>query len=212
MNQAERRRNEKRKRLGRKQPITKDVVVGMLDSSARLDALAADKQREEAKEFGRSMKEHVDMDGKSYEVINISGGYSIGIMLSAQILAGQAAELALKFAYEAENPNQAAPKSHELSGLYERLSQDRKDKIEKDYAIRIQRRESLPSDGWQTVEQVFRSGKDYPVHFRYLAEEGRTLPYTQPIFFREAVCSVLASLGTNIRWGTGPAGKPAKKS
>ena len=132
----------------------------------------------------------MDWHGNSYEVIDVLGGYAIGISISAQILAGQAAELVLKYAYEAEN-SKTAPQTHELDALYRLLSQDRKAKIEEEYAVRIQRHESSPGEGWKTAKQAFLSGKDYPVRFRYATEEGQSPSCVEPIFLREAICSVL---------------------
>ncbi len=204
MNRAERRRNQKgnTKKAKRKQQSTVEAVVGMLESSAHLDEVAAEKRRSEAAEFGRSTGQHRNFHGTSHAVIDITGGYSLGIFLSAQILAGQAAELALKYAYEQEHPDKTAGTKHDLAALYDQLSVARKDRIEADYATRIQRHESSPGNDWGTVRQAFQSGKDYPVLFRYATEEGQTIPWVEPIFLREAVCSVLASLGFNIRWGS----------
>lgn len=186
----------------RKQPMTIETVVGMLDSSARLDEIAAKRRRIEAEEFGTLTGQRMEVRGESYETIDITGGYSIGITLSAQILAGQAAELALKYAYEFENPAKVAPGTHDLDDLYGRLSSDRKTEVETDYAARVEGHNSSPGDGWKTVEQVFRSGKDYPVAFRYATETGQAVPNAEPIFLREAVCSVLASMEVKVRWGT----------
>ena len=203
MNRAERRRNKKnRKAPGRKQPITIHAIVGILESSAHLDTVAAEKRRTEAAESGIS-KGTIVWHGKEYEMVELPDAYSIGITLSAQILAGQAAELALKYAYESEHPNanKGAPGGHDLDVLFKQLSQDRKIKIEQDYAVRIRRHTSPPTEGWETVEEAFRSGRNYPVLFRYATEEGQEFHYMEPIFLREAICSVLASLGANVRWG-----------
>ena len=192
--------NRKGKKPGRKQPITIEAIVGMLESSARLDGVAAKKRKDEAGEFGRPARDQMNWRGRPRETIDVTGGYSIGILISAQILAGQAAELALKYAYESENPRVSAPRGHELNASYERLSRDKKAQIEEDYALRVQRHENPPGKGWETTEQVFRSGKDYPVLFRYCTEEGHEPFYAEPVFLREAVCSVLASIGAKVNW------------
>ena len=128
---------------------------------------------------------------------------SRGITLSAQILAGQAAEVALKYAYEFEHSDKTAPQIHWLDDLYSRLSEGVKKRIEEDYSIRKQRHGHSLWPGWETAEEVFRSARDYPVRSRYAMEEGQPDWQSQPIFLREAVCSVLASLGQNVQWGTG---------
>ena len=186
----------------RKSPVTIPAIVGMLESSAHLDALAAEKRKDEEKQVGAPTGRKVDWHGKSYELVELPhDAYSIGITLSAQIVAGQAAELALKYAFQVENPDKVAPQIHWLDDLYRRLSSNRKNQIEGDYSLRKSRHSSHPWPGWQTAEEVFRSGRDYPVLFRYATEEGQAPYEVQPVFLREAVCSVLASLGANVRWG-----------
>ena len=142
-----------------------------------------------------------DRDGKTREAIDISGGYSIGMMQSAQVIAGLAAELALKYAYETENPTAVAPKTHKLyDKLYSKLSANRRDSVEADYAVRIQRHQFEPEQGWKTAEQVFQSANDYFERWRYATEEDTVITYSQPVFLREAICSVLKTLGVNISW------------
>lgn len=201
MNRAERRRHDEQqmKNRGRKRPITIPAVVGMLESSTRLDAIAENKLLSEAAEHGVQTGQREDWRGESREVIHLSRGYSIGITLSAQILAGQAAELVLKFAYELDHSAIRVPFTHKLDSLYNALSVKRRGRIETDYAIRIKRHQYVPGDGWKTVEQVFRSSKDYPVLFRYAIEEGQGFDYMEPMFLREAIRSVLTSLGINVR-------------
>ena len=159
-------------RAKRKGPNTVHSIRGMLYSSACLDQDAIEKKE-------------------------IS--YSFGITQSAQILAGQAAELALKWAFEAENPDKIAASTHRLDCLFNSLSSDRKQNIEDDYASRIRQYRSLPIEGWRTAKQVFLSGGDYPVLFRYLTE-GPPSFEVQPQYLREAVCSVLVSLGFKTEW------------
>ena len=188
----------------RKTPLTIPYIVGMLESSAYLDTRGSERRQEEASAAGRAsgqMKQH----GKSHQVIELpSNSYSLGITLSAQVLAGQAAELALKYAYEGEHRDEPAPRTHRLDSLYLQLSDDVKRRIEEDYSIRKQRHGDSPWPGWETAEGVFRSSRDYPVRPRYATEEGQPDWQSQPVFLREAVCSVLASLGYNVHWGSGP--------
>ena len=175
----------------------------MLESSAHLDTLGGQKRKAEAKQIGTATERRVDWHGKSYEHIALPpNASSIGITLSAQIVAGQAAELALKYAIEFEDPDRSAPPTHRLDDLYGKLSSDRKDAIEQDYSKR-KSCHTLPRQGWQPAGEVFGSARDYPVLFRYATEEGQASYEMQPVFLREAVCSVLASLGANVRWGSG---------
>ncbi len=205
MNRAERHQLKKQRRqTARKSEITISAVVGMLESSAHLDELATERRRSEAEKFGRTTGERMEWDGKSYEVVQLEGGHSIGITLSAQIIAGQAAELALKYAFEVEYPIKSAPSIHRLDDLYSQLSKERKNRIERDYSTRKQRHNSPPVPGWETAQEVFDSCRDYPVLFRYATEEGQSPYEVRPILLREAVCSVLASLEVNVRWGQTP--------
>ena len=121
--------------------------------------------------------------------------------VSAQVIAGLGAELALKYVYEIENPSATAPQTHKLyDKLYSKLSANRRDNVETDYAVRIQRHQSEPDQGWKTAEQVFQSANDYFEKWRYVTEEDTVITYSQPVFLREAICSVLKTLGVNISW------------
>ena len=73
--------------------------------------------------------------------------------MSAQVIAELAAELILKYTYELENPSATAPQTHKLyDKLYSKLSTNRRDNVETDYAARIQRHKSEPVQGWKTAE------------------------------------------------------------
>ena len=106
------------KKIRRKTAMTINLVAGMLESSAHLDELASDRRKIEAETIGRSLGWRRFPYGKLYEYIDVSGGYSLGIMQSAQVLVGLAAELSLKYAFESEHPNEVAPTSHKLHSLY----------------------------------------------------------------------------------------------
>lgn len=189
------------KKSNRKTPMTINLVAGMLESSAMLDTHAAKQGKIEAKTVGKPMGWHQGPDGIVREVIDVSAGYSLGIMQSAQVLAGLAAELVLKYAFESENPKLVAPSSHHLHDLYCRLSQKKRTSVESDYAKRIKRHTDTPPVGWRKAKQVFQSADNYFVDWRYLSEEGNNLSDAQPIFLREAVCSVIAALGVTVNWG-----------
>ena len=203
MNRSERRAQ---KRLGkestrRKLPITIPAVVGMLESSAHLDERAREKRKEEAQRSGVTRSEKMEWHGQSYDVVDLpSDSLSLGITLSAQILAGQAAELAIKYVYQVEHPTAPPLEGHFLDDLFLKLSSDRRGKVEEDYGVRMRHHGSQPIPGWGTAQEVFRAGRKYPVLFRYATEEGQSPYEVQPIFLREAVCSVLASIGTNVSW------------
>ena len=189
----------------RKNPKLLSVVIGMLESSARLDEEAAKKRRVEAKSHGSFAGPVRMASGKVGKMIRLPVGQtlSLGTTVSAQVLAGLAAELALKYAYEADYPRRVAPGTHKLySGLYSKLSDDRKRVIETDYIERVQRHSQKPSDGWETAERVFRSANNYFEYWRYIVEPGQENIHVEPIFLREATASVLKTLGCNIRWSS----------
>ena len=120
----------------RKTPLTIPYIVGMLESSAHLDTRGSARRQEEASTAGRASG-HQKLHGKSYQVIELPhNSYSLGITLSAQVLAGQAAELALKYVYEREHRDEPAPTTHRLDYLYSLLSDGMKKRIEEDYSIR----------------------------------------------------------------------------
>ena len=184
---------------GRKTPLTITYIVGMLDSSTHLDTRGRERRQDEASTVGRASGKRVELHGKSYEVIELpSDSLSLGITLTAQVLAGQAAELALKYAYEREQLDEPAPTTHRLDYLFSLLSDTVKKRIEEDYSMRKQRHGEAIWPGWETAEEVFHSAKDYPVRPRYATEAGQPDWESQPIFLREAVCSGLASLGYNV--------------
>ncbi len=186
-----------RKRPTRKAPVIESLVVGMLESSDHIDSLAAERQKIEAAKSSRREWQQ-DQYGEMREFTVISGGYSIGMIQSAQVLAGLAAELALKYVYEIERPDAVAPQTHKLyDDLYSELPVKRRNEIEADYAVRIQQHKRLPDEGWKTAEQAFQSANNYFLDWRYMAE-GNVIPYAQPVFLKEAIRSVLKTLGINI--------------
>ena len=189
------------KKSNRKTPMTINLIAGMLESSAILDTRAAEQREIEAKTLGKPMGSHRGPDGIMREVIDVSAGHSLGMTQSAQVLAGLAAELALKYAFESEHPKSVAPSSHHLHDLYCKLSENKRTSVESDYAKRIKLHTDKPPVGWRTTKQVFQSADNYFVDWRYLSEEGSTLSNARPIFLREAVCSVMAALGVKINWG-----------
>lgn len=180
-------------------PATVATVVGMLESSAHLDDRAAAQREKEAENWG--VPRHEKWQGRLYEVVDLPSdkSYSLGITLGAAILAAHAAELALKLAFESEHPCRYAPRIHDLEALYSQLSPNRRAQVEVDYTARNRRHGPAP-DGWQTAKQVFRSSRDSSAYFRYLTQGGPPITEFRPVLLREAVCSVLASIGITVGW------------
>ena len=121
--------------------------------------------------------------------------------LSARVLLSLAAELALKFAYEQENPDATADKTHDLLDLYCKLSKQRRDEIEADYSLRAHPHQTIQAANWQTAGGVFKAARNHFTDWRYVSEEGRAIPFFQPDFLLEAVCSICKTLGMNITRG-----------
>ena len=133
----------------RRQPITLATIAGMLKSAAIINEHFNTRFKQEVTESGSVVRPPTEEEkdalqfhkGASALGVSLSerysGNYSIGMYQSAQVLVGLAAELALKFAYEQENPNISAPNSHDLFDLYHNLSRERKCGIEFDYSRRI---------------------------------------------------------------------------
>lgn len=136
---------------------------------------------------------------ENYANQSLNDDFRPGALSSSFLLAAHAAELALKLAYEYENPQKTALSKHYLDKLYRELTTTRKLNIETEYTKRIGLHESTSIHGWQSAEEVFSTGRDFPVLLRYLTEEGQPPFGIHPNFLREAVCSVLGSIGTNVR-------------
>ncbi len=147
---------------------------------------------------------------ENYANESVDSDYYSGILSSAFLLTAHAAELALKLAYENENPDKTALQVHYLDELYGELATSRRLDIETEYSMRIGLHESTPIPGWQSAEEVFSSGREYPVELRFLTEEGQSPFEIHPNFLREAVCSVLGSLGTKVKMSPAFSGEQNK--
>ena len=104
------------------------------------------------------------------------------------VLVALAAELALKFAWETENQGGALD-GHELLKLFDRLSDNLKQNIGREY----QRRVTDPSDeGWETAGQVFETCSNAFVDWRYIVEERKYPNYImRATYLKEATLSVI---------------------
>ena len=168
----------------RKNPeTTTQYIVGMIDTSVYVE---------------------------KYANKSVQRPYYSGVLQSALLLTALAAELSLKLAYENENPNETAPEVHYLDELYSRLTPSRKRDIEEEYSRREKLHKNPPIPGWQTAEDVFRSGRALPVVLRFITEEGQSSFGIHPNFLREAVCSVLGSLGTKVIMSSNDCESPDK--
>ena len=122
-------------------------------------------------------------------------GEAFGIQISMTILTAQAAELAIKYAFEQEHPKKVAPRTHDLYELYRSLSMERRRIIENDYLLRVKRLSAPPPADRRTVERLFLEEAD-TLNWRYVAEhkESGEMITTFPIPFMEAAFSVLSTV------------------
>lgn len=109
------------------------------------------------------------------------------------VLAALAAELALKFAWEKENPEGGHAKGrHCLHQLFKRLSTERKGKIRNEYATRLTKANADPPKKWKTADKVFETCNRSFEHWRYIVEEDSFENYImQATYLIEATRSVI---------------------
>ena len=119
------------------------------------------------------------------------------IMIPPSLLViAQAAELSLKLVFE-EEQQRVAPDGHDLYKLYQKLSPERKEKIEAAYVKAIstmQLTEGRPIERWATAAETFKSEKDSFIEWRYLPQTKALLPTTMPGYLLAAARSVFFTL------------------
>lgn len=116
------------------------------------------------------------------------------MLMTAVLPIAQAAELSLKLVLEEEKPNIIAPEGHDLHKLYQRLSPERREKIETEYAKRIAAA-PRPTPKWATAAETFKTERNSFVEWRYFPQTGfATHPTTIPAYLLEAAKSVFLTL------------------
>ena len=174
------------------------VIVGMLESSALLDQKAAEMRRSESI---HGISRGVQTIGSfTAEVIALPLSHSLGVTISAQVLAGQAAELGLKLLYE-EKTQRSAIRNHDLYDQWTKLPTNVRQMVQERYELRIKRHMPLNQPKWTRLSELLVSCRRYAIDWRYVTEDDpqRYLD-TSPVLLREAVCSVMSVLGYNINW------------
>ena len=83
------------------------------------------------------------------------------------VLVSLAAELALKFAYELENPEKAATTNHDLKYWFKKLSGTLRKSVESYYSHLA----TPPKSGWMTAAEAFEKCKHSSLEWRYIVEE-----------------------------------------
>ena len=147
-------------KIKRKVPETLDVVKGLLIS---------------ADEISNSLSEELEprkvLAQKQTKIASLEPAHirELGKYQGRVVLVALAAELALKFAWEAENQDEAAPAGHDLLECFDRLSDDLKEKTRIEYRKRVT---NPLNKEWETVDQVFTICCEAFEDWRYIVEEG----------------------------------------
>ena len=122
--------------------------------------------------------------------LQTSGGYN----LVMTIIAAQAAELALKFAFELEHPGEVAPRTHDLYDLFLRLSTERRESVQEEYHANVKSHGKMVPMDRRDLESLFLEDAD-ALSWRYQAEgkeSGIFLSY--PLLLVEGTLSVLSTI------------------
>ena len=165
-------------------PETLEFVEGLLSSTDAIDKALPGT-------LGKPPRRAL-FDGK-HKIANFKPEYiqELGQYQGRVVLAALAAELALKFAWESENPGRgAALGGHKLLECFNQLSADLKEEIRKEYQRRAGN--SSPKE-WRTVDQVFTICNETFEVWRYLVEKGNIPDYTmQAKCLNDATRSVIS--------------------
>ena len=163
----------------RKVPETLDFVKGLLISADEIPS-ALSGELEPRMVLARKHTNIASFNPKQIE--------DLGKYQGRVVLVALAAELALKFAWETENPG-GAPGGHDLLKCFQRLSDVRKEGIRSEY----QRRVTDPlEEKWASVDQVFKICRKAFEDWRYIVEEGKYPKYImRATYLKEATLSIV---------------------
>ena len=162
----------------KKREQTLDFVEGLLYAADEIDAaLQAEFPPRE------TLHGKFDIAKVAPEEIREMGKYQGRV-----VLVSLAAELALKFAWEQENPGQTASNNHNLEHWFKQLSSSLKKSIEREYL----KFATQPKVGWKTANQTFKKCKDSSLDWRYIVEEGHGPQHKmQATYLKHATMSVI---------------------
>lgn len=149
----------------RKVDETLEFVVGLLESADAIDrALSGELEPRRAL---HEANKRGGVSNLTSREINELGKYQGRVVLMTL-----AAELALKYVWERDGRNTGgAPGGHKLQKCFNKLLNDDKEAIRREYKDRISGLDS-PGKDWETVEGVFRRCNSAFEDWRYLVEEG----------------------------------------
>ena len=146
----------------RKRPETLDFVGGLLKAADKIDKTLPNQG-----EFHPRVTLHGE---RNIANSTLKQRQKLGMYQGRVVLVAFAAELALKFVWERENPCKPACGIHDLQKLFNCLSDDLKNKIRSEY---VKRAGSPKEEEWKTADQVFTTCKDAFEDWRYIVEEGQ---------------------------------------
>ena len=164
----------------RKIPQTPDFVKGLLASADLIGESLPHSPRWLAQRISRGEPKVASLDPEQRQ--------ELGEYQGRVVLAGLAAELALKWLWERDNHPCSAKSCHDLVILFNELSEDLKGKIKAGYL-----RRALPCEpGWESADRVFNICSKAFVEWRYIVEEGGFKDYIMHVtYLNHATRSVL---------------------
>ena len=166
--------------MPRKRKETLDFVEGLIRAADKIEGAL-----EAASHPRDTLHGNFDLDKKTPDEIQEMGKYQGRVVLMSL-----AAELALKFAWEAEHPGKTTGTNHDLQRWFQKLSCTLRKKVSGEYC----KRAFPPMDGWRTASQAFKNCKDSSVGWRYIVEEGQgTQDKMQATYLKHATLSVVAA-------------------
>ena len=119
---------------------------------------------------------------------------SFGYSLVMTIIAAQAAELAMKFAFEQEHPSEVAPRTHDLYDLFLGLSTERRESVKEEYRANVKSHGNLVPTDRRDVESLFLEEAD-ALNWRYQAEGKESqISQSYPLLLLEATLCVLSTI------------------
>ena len=155
----------------RKISQTPDFVKGLLGSADLIGGSLPNSPRWLAQGISRGKPRVADLDPEQRQ--------ELGEYQGRVVLAGLAAELALKWLWEKDNQACSAKSCHDLSILFNKLSEELKGKIRVGYLKR-----AFPCEpGWESADRVFKICKNAFVDWRYIVEEGGFKDYIMHVTY-----------------------------
>ncbi len=166
--------------MKRKVPETLHFVKGLLTSVDEIsNSLSGELEP-------RQVLAHKHADIAKFSPLQIQ---HLGMYQGRVVLVALAAELALKFAWEAEYQDRTSTDTHDLLRLFECLSTELKDKARNEYQRRVT---DPPEKTWRTIDQAFRVCRNAFVDWRYIVEQGKYPNYVmRATYLKEATLSVI---------------------